>query len=211
MTPREEVEEANEDEQSVAEAEAASASAPSLPPIGDLEVGEGAASRLESAAVAAAGASLAASSASSAGGGDQPGALPAPSESEAPEGGKEAEGAPLKDPASQQQQKQQQQESSAKPASAGPLEAILAMPAPEDVAKEHPHLMPGPYVHHFDTYTLVKQLESGGFTTDQAVTAMKAVRSLLALNLDVAQMSLVSKSDVENVSSFASCHCRERW
>jgi hypothetical protein len=56
-------------------------------------------------------------------------------------------------------------------------------------------------VHNFDTWTLVKDIEKGGFTAEQAITAMKAVRVLLAKNLEVAKEGLVSKSDVENVSS----------
>lgn len=62
-----------------------------------------------------------------------------------------------------------------------------------------PHLQAPPYVHHFDTYSLVQDLEKGSFTPDQSVTLMKAVRGLLAINLDVAKEGLVSKSDVENV------------
>jgi hypothetical protein len=86
-----------------------------------------------------------------------------------------------------------------------PLETVLQMPPPETAeernAKKPPHLQTPPYVHHFDTYTLVQQVEAGGFTEEQAITAMKAVRGLLALNLDVAKAGLVSKSDVENVRS----------
>ena len=85
-----------------------------------------------------------------------------------------------------------------------PLETILEMPPPETAEEENaskpPHIQTPPYVHHFDTYTLVKQVEKGGFTTEQSITAMKAVRGLLAVNLDVARAGLVSKSDVENVS-----------
>ena len=62
-----------------------------------------------------------------------------------------------------------------------------------------PHLQPPPYVHHFDSYSLVKQLQEGGYSQGQAIEAMKGIRALLAQNLDVAQESLVSKSDVENV------------
>jgi hypothetical protein len=84
-----------------------------------------------------------------------------------------------------------------------PLETILQMPPPETAeernAAKPPHLQTPPYVHHFDTYTLVQQVEAGGFTEEQSITAMKAVRGLLALNLDVAKAGLVSKSDVENV------------
>lgn len=86
-----------------------------------------------------------------------------------------------------------------------PLETILEMPPPESAEEENagkpPHLQTPPYVHHFDTYTLVKQVENGGFSEDQSITAMKAVRGLLAINLDVARAGLVSKSDVENVST----------
>lgn len=85
----------------------------------------------------------------------------------------------------------------------GPFEAILRMDPPVDPPPGDPnlpHMHTPPYVHHFDTYTLVKGVEEGGFTADQAITAMKAVRGLLALNLDVAKEGLVSKSDVENVS-----------
>lgn len=84
-----------------------------------------------------------------------------------------------------------------------PLETVLQMPPPESMQASNeskpPHLQTPPYVHHFDTYTLVQQVEAGGFTTEQSVTAMKAVRGLLALNLGVAREGLVGKSDVENV------------
>jgi hypothetical protein len=85
-----------------------------------------------------------------------------------------------------------------------PLETVLQMPPPETQAEANeakpPHLQAPPYIHHFDTYTLVQQVEGGGFTVDQSITAMKAVRGLLAVNLDLAKAGLVSKSDVENVS-----------
>jgi hypothetical protein len=85
-----------------------------------------------------------------------------------------------------------------------PLETVLRMPPPESQqendASKPPHLQTPPYVHHFDTYTLVREVEKGGFTAEQSITAMKAVRGLLALNLDVAKAGLVSKYDVENVS-----------
>ncbi len=88
--------------------------------------------------------------------------------------------------------------------SVAPLETILGMPPPETAeqtnAAKPPHLQTPPYVHHFDTYTLVQQVQDGGFTEEQAITSMKAVRGLLALNLGVAKEGLVSKSDVENVS-----------
>jgi hypothetical protein len=83
-----------------------------------------------------------------------------------------------------------------------PLESMLHMELPPDGPPSNPdlpHMHAPPYVHHFDSYTLVKQVEEGGFTAKQAVTSMKAVRSLLAWNLDMAREGLVSKSDVENV------------
>jgi hypothetical protein len=73
-------------------------------------------------------------------------------------------------------------------------------PPPRGKTRQLPHMTPPPYVHHFDSYSLVKQLQDGGYTQAQAITAMKAIRALLAQNLDRAQESLVSKSDVENVS-----------
>lgn len=82
-----------------------------------------------------------------------------------------------------------------------PLEAVMHMQPPEDTGLHIPAMSPPPYVHHFDSYSLVKHLEEGGFTPKQAVTSMKAIRSLLAVNLDVALKSLVSKNDIENVSS----------
>ncbi|KUI64925.1 Uncharacterized protein C27B12.07 [Cytospora mali] len=96
----------------------------------------------------------------------------------------------------------------------GPMDAVLHMPPPEETwtAKPEvkpPHLTPPPYVHHFDSYSLVKQLEGGGYTQAQAITAMKAVRALLAQNLDVAQGGLVSKSDVENETYLFKAACAE--
>ncbi|KAI9697967.1 MAG: hypothetical protein M1836_004320 [Candelina mexicana] len=93
-----------------------------------------------------------------------------------------------------------------------PLETVLQMDPPSSATVERhkpPHLEAPPYVHHFDTYTLVRDLEKGGFTEDQSVTAMKAVRGLLALNLDVAQEGMVSKSDVENETYLFRAACSE--
>lgn len=84
------------------------------------------------------------------------------------------------------------------------LEKVLHLEAPtSNRAKQQkpPHLQAPPYVHHFDTYTLVNDLSKGNFTQDQSVTLMKAIRSLLAVNLEMARAGLVSKSDVENVRS----------
>lgn len=74
---------------------------------------------------------------------------------------------------------------------------------------EMPHLVPPPYVHHFDSYTLVKRIEDGGFTPNSSVEMMKIVRALLAENLDVAQHGLVSKSDVENETYLFQAACSE--
>lgn len=83
-----------------------------------------------------------------------------------------------------------------------PIETVRQM-GPPSAAKtgDHkpPHLQAPPYVHHFDTFTLVRDLQKGGFTEAQSVTLMKAVRSLLGVNMDIAREGLVSKSDVENV------------
>lgn len=102
------------------------------------------------------------------------------------------------------------------PPSTGPMETILHMGPTKDGLQDitgapmrPPHLVPPPYVHHFDSYSLVKQLEGGGWTDAQAITAMKAVRGLLAVNLDVAQASLVSKSDVENETYLFRAACSE--
>lgn len=114
------------------------------------------------------------------------------------------------------------------PGTSGPMDAILHMGPPasssppppassgsgaaesdESPHRAPPHLSPRPYVHHFDSYSLVKQLEAGGWTRAQAITAMKAVRGLLAENLDMAQAGLVSKSDVENEAYLFRAACSE--
>ena len=82
------------------------------------------------------------------------------------------------------------------------LATVMAMPAPAAENTEEqktPYLATPPYVHNFDTYTLVKDLEKGGFQTGQSEAIMKGVRGLLTVNLDMAKDGLVSKSDVENV------------
>ncbi|KJZ72892.1 hypothetical protein HIM_07655 [Hirsutella minnesotensis 3608] len=89
-----------------------------------------------------------------------------------------------------------------------PLEAVLLMDPPRR-GQQHPHMAPPPYVHHFDSYSLVKQLQGGGYTEAQATTSMKGIRTLLAQNLDVAQQSLVSKSDVENETYLFTAACSE--
>ncbi|EWG44285.1 hypothetical protein FVEG_05397 [Fusarium verticillioides 7600] len=96
----------------------------------------------------------------------------------------------------------------------GPLEAVLHMQPPEatkntTTTRSGPAMCPPPYVHHFDTYSLVKQLQEGGYTQEQATTSMKAIRTLLAENLDMAQSTLVSKSDVENETYLFTAACSE--
>ena len=82
----------------------------------------------------------------------------------------------------------------------------LEVPAPsENEDNKPPHLQATPYVHHFDTYTIVRDLKKGGFTHDQSVTLTKAIRSLLGVNLDIARQGLVSKSDMENVGTKIFC------
>ncbi|KAM0796798.1 hypothetical protein BDR22DRAFT_811456 [Usnea florida] len=95
---------------------------------------------------------------------------------------------------------------------AKPLETVLEMGAPpSEKPEKHKaiHMHAPPYVHHFDTFTLVKDLERGGFSEEQSVTLMKAVRGLLAVNLDVAKEGLVSKSDVENETYLFRAACSE--
>ena len=72
-----------------------------------------------------------------------------------------------------------------------------------------PNLKPSTYVHHFDSYTLVKQLIAGGYSLPQAIISMKGIRTLLASNLDVAQSGLVSKADVENETYLFRAACSE--
>ncbi|CAH0016502.1 unnamed protein product [Clonostachys rhizophaga] len=93
--------------------------------------------------------------------------------------------------------------------SRGPLEAVLKFEELEKTAKQAPAMSPPRYVHHFDTFSLVKRLHEGGYTQPQAIESMKGIRKLLAQNLSVAQESLVSKSDVENESYLFNAACSE--
>jgi uncharacterized protein YdeI (BOF family) len=91
-----------------------------------------------------------------------------------------------------------------------PLDTVLHMPSPsEEEERKPPHLKTPPYVHHFDTYSLVKQLSKGGYTPEQAVTTMKAVRGILTDNIELARASLVSKSNVENETYLFRAACSE--
>ncbi|KAI4241437.1 MAG: hypothetical protein L6R42_011282, partial [Xanthoria sp. 1 TBL-2021] len=79
-----------------------------------------------------------------------------------------------------------------------PLDTVLHRQTPDQSTpseQKPPHLQAPPYIHHFDTFTMTTALRTGGFTQPQSVTLMKAVRGLLATNLDVARAGLISKSD----------------
>lgn len=85
----------------------------------------------------------------------------------------------------------------------------LAPPGESSSFDDRPHLSPAPYVHHFDTYSLVQDLMKGGFSDQHSVTIMKAVRAILQNNLDLAKESLTSKSDVENEEYLFKAACSE--
>ncbi|KAK3670931.1 hypothetical protein LTR78_009209 [Recurvomyces mirabilis] len=72
-----------------------------------------------------------------------------------------------------------------------------------------PHIEAPRYVHHFDTFGLVKRLEDSGWTNEHAITAMKAVRLNLADNMELAKEALVSKSMIENESCLFKAACAE--
>ncbi|KAJ5302251.1 hypothetical protein PENANT_c008G01075 [Penicillium antarcticum] len=100
-----------------------------------------------------------------------------------------------------------------------PFDEVLHMPSPSvylTPSGEHsssddrpPHLSPAPYVHHFDTYSLVQDLSKGGFSNEHSTTIMKAVRAILQNNLTLANESLTSKSDVENEEYLFKAACSE--
>jgi hypothetical protein len=81
----------------------------------------------------------------------------------------------------------------------------------EEAAKRPrpPHIDAPDYVHHFDTYGLVKRLEDGGWSQAQAITIMKATRTTLSENIDLARNALVSKSNVENEAYLFRAACSE--
>ena len=118
------------------------------------------------------------------------------------------------DEASLNRSKHQVNTEGEKPLENKELDLILSIPSPSEVkgsdAPRHPHLEPSPYEHHFDTYSLVQQLaDKKEFNVQQSTTLMKAVRLMLALNLDVAKEGLVSKSDIENESYLFRAACSE--
>ncbi|EKV12224.1 MOZ protein represents a chromatin-associated acetyltransferase [Penicillium digitatum] len=100
-----------------------------------------------------------------------------------------------------------------------PFDDVLHMPSPsvyltptgEPFSSEDrpPHLSPAPYVHPFDTYSLVQDLSKGGYSEEQSTTIMKAVRAILQNNLSLARESLTSKSDVENEEYLFKAACSE--
>jgi Protein of unknown function (DUF1640) len=98
-----------------------------------------------------------------------------------------------------------------------PMDAVLQMPPPSEMGLARlppdghgiPHLEPTTYIHHFDTYTLVKNLVEGGFSEEQAVTVMKAIRGILQDKLDLAENTLTSKSDSENEEYLFKAACSE--
>jgi hypothetical protein len=91
-----------------------------------------------------------------------------------------------------------------------PLESVLHMPtgAEEDYHKA-PHLKTPPYVHHFDTYGLVRKLSQSSYTPSQSISIMKAVRQTLLTNMALAREGLVSKSNVENETYLFRAACSE--
>ena len=90
------------------------------------------------------------------------------------------------------------------------LDSVLYMPSPADMERHKPpHLKTPPYVHHFDTYGLVKQLTLSKYSEAQSVTMMKAVRGVLIENMMLARAGLVSKSSVENETYLFSAACAE--
>ena len=72
-----------------------------------------------------------------------------------------------------------------------------------------PHIDRPRYVHHFDTYGLVKRLAENGWDERHAVTTMKAVRLMLADNINLAREALVSKSFLENEAYLFKAACAE--
>ncbi|KAK8212697.1 hypothetical protein HDK77DRAFT_487322 [Phyllosticta capitalensis] len=83
---------------------------------------------------------------------------------------------------------------------------VLRMPPP---SPRKPHLTTPPYVHHFDTWSLVKQLEASGFREDQSISIMKSIRLTLNQNMEIARAGLVSQSDVENETYLFRAACSE--
>jgi hypothetical protein len=92
---------------------------------------------------------------------------------------------------------------------AKPLDSVLHMPGPTEEGKQGPHLKTPPYVHHFDTYGLVRRLNQSSYTSEQSISIMKAVRHTLLTNMALAREGLVSKSNVENETYLFRAACSE--
>ncbi|KAH7411565.1 hypothetical protein DE146DRAFT_241660 [Phaeosphaeria sp. MPI-PUGE-AT-0046c] len=93
---------------------------------------------------------------------------------------------------------------------AKPLDSVLHMPSPQyEEQHKPPHLKTPPYVHHFDTYGLVRELHRSAYTREQSTTLMKAVRGMLISNMELAREGLVSKSNVENETYLFRAACSE--
>jgi hypothetical protein len=93
-----------------------------------------------------------------------------------------------------------QEDGSPKEEIKSPLDRVMDMESPNQPDDEKaPHLQAPRYVHHFDTFSLVRDLQRGGFTENQTIDIMKAIRGLLGENMNLARRALVSKSNVENV------------
>lgn len=99
-----------------------------------------------------------------------------------------------------------------------PLDGVFHMPSPSNYltptpsgpsGDKPPHLSPAPYVHHFDTYSLVRDLSKGGYGGENSITIMKSVRQILQNNINLAKDSLTSKSDVENETYLFNAACSE--
>lgn len=92
-----------------------------------------------------------------------------------------------------------------------PIDTVLNMPSPGGQSPDDkpPHLQPPPYVHHFDTWSLVQDLNKGGFSQHQSISLMKAVRAILTDNMDLARRGLISKSNVENETYLFRAACSE--
>jgi hypothetical protein len=97
-----------------------------------------------------------------------------------------------------------------KPVDPKPVDSVLHMPSPQDDDHHRAlHLRTPTYVHHFDTYGLVRELDRSAYTRDQAMTLMKAVRGMLMSNMELAREGLVSKSNVENQTYLFRAACSE--
>ncbi|KAG5947231.1 hypothetical protein E4U59_001744 [Claviceps monticola] len=90
-----------------------------------------------------------------------------------------------------------------------PLDAGDLVPLSSPETLRDPHMTPPPYVHHFDSYSMVKLLGGGGFSPDQAIESMKAIRTVLGGHIQVAQRNLVSKGDAENEAYLFRAACSE--